>query len=493
MSTFKKFFTGIKGKLLVVAFLPVITSIITTSVTFTNANKMTGVVSDLTGNVIPTVAFMSEIRRARLAAGMYLQSAILVGNDETQRNNFLEKSQKEFDILLSNIEGYEKTPFTENESRDYPELQSQLPKYKESYHTIVKHIKEGSPESVRLALAEMNQDYLKIGTLLSNYCEQINKQYSEMAVYEGKVTFDAQATLKQVNIWMAVVSGVILFAIMLYMSNTIANRVSEISEHLAENGKSVRTSIEQLALAGTNLSHSTTSAAASLEETVASLEEMSSMVKMNSENARQAAALSQAATESAHNGEVEIRKLIGSMQGISASSKKIEEIITVIDDIAFQTNLLALNAAVEAARAGEQGKGFAVVAEAVRSLAQRSSSAAKDISVLIKDSVQKIDQGADIANTSGEVLAQIVTSVKKVSDLNNEIASASSEQATGISQINKAMNDLDQSSQSNAASAEEIAATSGDIRSQAVNVEHEVAVLKKFVTGASEDDHTKAA
>jgi len=221
-----------------------------------------------------------------------------------------------------------------------------------------------------------------------------------------------------------------------------------------------------LSVAGQSLSQSSSASAASLEETVASLEEMTSMVKMNSDNAKQAAALSAASSEAAVQGEKEMSELIASMSEISDSSKKIEEIINVIDDIAFQTNLLALNAAVEAARAGEQGKGFAVVAEAVRSLAQRSAEAAKDITSLIQESVAKIERGTHKADKSGEVLKNIVVSVKKVADLNTEIATASEEQSTGIGQISKAMNQLDQSVQSNAASSEEIAGTAEEIKRQ---------------------------
>jgi methyl-accepting chemotaxis protein len=171
------------------------------------------------------------------------------------------------------------------------------------------------------------------------------------------------------------------------------------------------------------------------------------------------------------------------MTEISDSSKKIEDIINVIDDIAFQTNLLALNAAVEAARAGEQGKGFAVVAEAVRALAQRSAVAAKDISSLIKENVSKSDQGAEIANASDKVFKSILESVRKVAELNSEIATGSQEQANGIQQISQAMSQLDQASQGNAASAEEVASSSEEMSAQARILVNLVMELQNIVSG----------
>ncbi len=276
----------------------------------------------------------------------------------------------------------------------------------------------------------------------------------------------------------------------IHNSRSLTKTITEVTRSLASSERRVQGSSQQLTSAGSSLSESSTEAAASLEETVASLEELTSMVRLNSDNATEAASLSSSARESAVTGEKEILNLISSMNGISQSSKKIEEIIQVIDDIAFQTNLLALNAAVEAARAGEQGKGFAVVAEAVRTLAQRSAASAKDIASLIKDSVEQIENGSSIADRSGEVLNQIVTSIKKVSSLNTDIASANVEQASGIEQIGKAMNQLDQAGQTNAASAEEIAAASEALLAESKSMHSHVMRLEKVIGFTSANKNT---
>lgn len=276
-------------------------------------------------------------------------------------------------------------------------------------------------------------------------------------------------------------------------SKKISDTLTDVAHRLTSSGEQIIQAIGSLGSSSRELSEASTESAASLEQTVASLEELTSMVKRNSEYAQEAASISIASRNSAENGEVEMKKLIQSMSLISDSSKKIEEIINVIDDIAFQTNLLALNASVEAARAGEQGRGFAVVADAVRSLAQRSANAAKDISELIKDSVNKIEEGAKFADHSGEVLNEIVSSVKKVSDLNAEIAAASKEQSIGIHQISTAMNQLDTATQSNSASAEQIVTIIDDFNELAKTSQELTSQLKTVIYGASLSQASPAA
>lgn len=307
--------------------------------------------------------------------------------------------------------------------------------------------------------------------------------WSLMLVTPAKVVFAEANNMFYKQIMMSFVGLFLLMGAVFIVANLISKEISDLSRKLSESNQQVSGAIHHLTTAGQELSTHATESASSLEEAVASLEEITSMVKINSENARQAANLSNSSSEEAIKGESEIHNLITSMKEISESSKKIEEIINVIDDIAFQTNLLSLNAAVEAARAGEQGKGFSVVAEAVRALAHRSSIAAKDITALIKESVSKIEMGTEKADRSGDVLKNIVTTVKKVSELNNAISLASEEQAAGIQQISIAMNQIDQSVQKNASSSADIATTAEEINQQATSMALVVVNINEEVYG----------
>lgn len=265
------------------------------------------------------------------------------------------------------------------------------------------------------------------------------------------------------------------------MNENLKDMVGKINE----SASSVAAGASQISAGNNNLSQRTEEQAASLEETASSMEELTSTVKQNADNARQANQLAAAARAQAEKGGEVVGRAIDAMGGINSASKKIADIIGVIDEIAFQTNLLALNAAVEAARAGEQGRGFAVVAGEVRNLAQRSASSAKEIKDLIGDSVQKVEDGSKLVEQSGQTLGEIVGAVKKVSDIVAEIAAASQEQSSGIEQVNKAVMQMDEVTQQNAALVEEAAAASKSMEEQAQSLREMMANFKVDERGFS--------
>ena len=240
----------------------------------------------------------------------------------------------------------------------------------------------------------------------------------------------------------------------------------------------IATASGQIAAGNLDLSSRTEEQASSLEETASSMEELTSTVKQNAENARQANQLVVSTADIAVKGGQVVGQVVDTMASIKDSSRKISDIIGVIDGIAFQTNILALNAAVEAARAGEQGRGFAVVATEVRNLAQRSASAAKEIKSLIEDSVGKVDAGGKLVDEAGKTMDEIVSSVKRVTDIMSEIAAASQEQSAGIEQVNQAITQMDDVTQQNAALVEEAAAASESLQDQAAKLAEAVSVFK---------------
>ncbi|NHZ39116.1 methyl-accepting chemotaxis protein [Massilia aquatica] len=258
------------------------------------------------------------------------------------------------------------------------------------------------------------------------------------------------------------------------MNDNLANIVGQVRGGTG----SIATASAEIASGNLDLSSRTEQQASSLEETASSMEEMTSTTRQNAENARQANVLAASASAVAHKGGAVVAQVVDTMRDINAASRKIVDIISVIDGIAFQTNILALNAAVEAARAGEQGRGFAVVASEVRNLAQRSAAAAKEIKVLIGDSVEKVDFGAKLVGEAGNTMTEIVASVQRVTDIMSEISAASAEQEAGIDQINQAIGEMDTVTQQNAALVEEAAAAAEALQEQSAGLATLVGVFK---------------
>ncbi|NHQ86592.1 PAS domain-containing protein [Iodobacter sp. HSC-16F04] len=260
--------------------------------------------------------------------------------------------------------------------------------------------------------------------------------------------------------------------------NLTGERLSEIVMQIKDSVGLINTASQEIAAGNNNLSSRTEQQAASLEETASSMEELTGTVKQNAENARQANQLAIGASDIAVKGGGVVEQVVSTMSEINNSAKKIVDIISVIDGIAFQTNILALNAAVEAARAGEQGRGFAVVASEVRNLAQRSAAAAKEIKSLIGDSVVKVESGSRLVDEAGRTMQEVVTAVRRVTDIMSEISAASAEQSSGIEQVNQAVVQMDENTQQNAALVEEAAAAAESLEEQAGSLADAIAVFK---------------
>ena len=268
------------------------------------------------------------------------------------------------------------------------------------------------------------------------------------------------------------------FGVMLGGLENMQTRLAEIVAGVRRSSESVGVGASQIASGNDELSSRTQEQAANLEETAASMEQMTSTVKQNADNAAQADQLARGVRTQASEGGAVVGRAVAAMQEINESSRKISEIVGLIDDIAFQTNLLALNASVEAARAGEQGRGFAVVASEVRNLASRSAAAAKDIKALVEDSAAKVAGGSEQVALSGKTLDAIVENVHKVGDIIAEIAAASSEQSSGIEQVNLAVSQMDSMTQQNASLVEESAAASRSLEEQALALKRQVAFFQ---------------
>ncbi|NBX20525.1 MAG: HAMP domain-containing protein [Betaproteobacteria bacterium] len=267
-------------------------------------------------------------------------------------------------------------------------------------------------------------------------------------------------------------------AVLLQSLESMRQSLSRVVQTVRQGSESVETASSEIAQGNHDLSARTEQQASSLEETAASMEQLSAQVKHNAENALQANQLAASASNVAARGGDVVGRVVDTMKEINDSSRRISDIIAVIDGIAFQTNILALNAAVEAARAGEQGRGFAVVASEVRALAGRSAEAAKEIKSLINASVERVEQGSALVNEAGSTMAEVVTSIRRVTDMMGEISSASNEQSLGVAQVGEAVTHMDRATQQNAALVEQIAAAASSLKTQSAELVSTVSIFK---------------
>lgn len=319
----------------------------------------------------------------------------------------------------------------------------------------------------RLDLKHLREELAPLVAAVQKNIDQIGVNMSGLLEGETQRTLGLQTSMWLIAIIAVSVSVSVGAFVTVFLPIKITTLFKNMVGELTYGASNVASASEQISESSQSLSEGASEQAASIQETSATMEEITSMTKQNADNALEASKLATACNHSVEHGNTTVVEMNNAMKNIHESSGKIADIIKIIEGIAFQTNLLALNAAVEAARAGEHGRGFAVVAEEVRNLAQRSSTASKDITTLITDSVQKATTGMELVKKTEDVFAGVVAQVKKVTDLVNEISSASDEQNNGIQQINKAIQQMDQVVQQNAASAEETAASGEELTSQA--------------------------
>lgn len=481
MTGFLNMFQGVKGKLLIVMIIPLLAITIICLLAFYRFNMLGSRLDFVYKTQLPNSQRLGTMSTSRSQLGYHFWAAIGNQGSPERRAETIPKIEQAINLYTEAQKAYDDIPFEPQEEKNYATISKEREEFFKLTHEMIDQLKNGHDDLVKKQLTDGR--WHEMALHIKEGIDLNLKFFADQAIESNRIQTENR---RDATMTMSAVGGaavLVIILLVLGISRSLTRSISEVSGVLSQTVTQVSAAIQQLSLAGSTLSSSTSTSASSLQETVASVEELSSTVKHNSSNAKQASELSETSKSSAQNGEKEIRHLIESMKDISQSSRKIEEIINVIDDIAFQTNLLALNAAVEAARAGDQGRGFAVVAEAVRALAQRSASAAKDISGMIKDSVHKIESGVKIADQSGEVLVEIVASVNQVSDLNREISVASQEQTNGIVQISQAMNNLDRSVQTNAASAEEIASTSTEIASQSEQMTSVMEKLNEVIFG----------
>ena len=474
----------LRNRLILISFVPIITLTGVILFSYINIGKASHRLNFILQNVVPALKVSKDIIADTETIQDNFWSATVSKVNINRRDDLLSLYDRAVDRLYSDIALYSELKL---EGTAVNLKASALKKWAELDEQIKSLRKLTNDNKLDDAAVLMNE---KVVPLIKDFKEiltNVDLNNDNIIETEKSLTQSLEKTndIVRISLVAGLTIGFIFALLIFFVARQISQHLETITDSLAELGTVVSESSGDLSAISQKSLDETTQAAASIEETVASLTEISSMVSQNAESSQAAVDLTGNSDLIARSGTEEIKKLVLAMEKISASSDKIAEITSVIDDIAFQTNLLALNAAVEAARAGEQGKGFAVVADAVRNLAHRSAEAAKDISSLITNTVEEIATGGKVAKANADLLFEIADSISKASTLNQEISTASNQQARSVREINNAMNELDQNTQDTSITSQTILTNAKKIADEADKLQGLLTNLRTLVHGHS--------
>ena len=505
----------LRNQILGLGLVGLLMTVIVGSVSYINAGKMAGGISECTvSSSAMHRSLDADMMHDAIRSDVLMTMMGALTQDPAQiaeGTRGLQEHSEEFNKALADLQALPVSHTTKSKAAD---TTAEVKRYIDA-GLLVQKLASTDQVAARAALIEFQKEFSALEKSMSMLSDSIQNESNQT----NSNTQDVATAGKVQIIAILLIATLILIAVPLWVSKQVeapiilavalADQMAEgdLTAHIKPRGseetvqllsalqrmqtsfsgivRSVKSNAESVASASAEIAHGnndlsarTEQQASGLQETAASMEELGSTVKQNADSARQANQLAMSASSVAIQGGEVVGQVVETMKGINESSRKISDIISVIDGIAFQTNILALNAAVEAARAGEQGRGFAVVASEVRSLAGRSADAAKEIKSLINASVERVEQGTALVDQAGTTMTEVVSSIRRVTDIMGEISAASNEQASGVAQVGEAVTQMDQATQQNAALVEEMAAAASSLKSQANELVQVVAVFK---------------
>jgi methyl-accepting chemotaxis protein len=481
-----KLFKGLRLKLLLLSGVPLVCLLIVGIMGITKSSDVSNWIHLIALRNVPELIASYEIEKDLVGTLRSANGLLMSWEIPERRSYFLSQARKNMSEMKEQFEIISKIEMNAEVKALYEKARGSNQDFQADFEKVLAGIEKSN------FTAQERGDY--IAEISSGKASKSKEQLLQdvrvfveklKSLIEERSKFSVAAAEETKLLLILGVACALIFstALLIIFFRAIFSTLRQVQKSLSDASSQVQLASEHLSSASQQLSGSASESASSLEESVASMQELSSMVQLNASNSQQASGLSVTCSQNADQGGTEMKSLAERMSDIQKSASKMEEIISVIDDIAFQTNLLALNAAVEAARAGEQGKGFAVVAEAVRALAQKSALSAKEISDIIKESSEQVSSGVMMTDRSQKAFQEIVTSIRKISQLNDEVAKASQEQANGVSQATSGLNQLDQGVQSNASTAEEIAASAEELSSQVQSLHVTIEDLNHLIDG----------